>query len=203
MAWEVVPRARDGHMLFLHRLQQGGLGARRGAVDFVGHQKLGKDRAGDEAEAALAGGVLLEHFRAENVGGHQVGRELHAAGVETERNAHRFHQLGLGEAGHADQQRMAAGQHRDDGPFHHLLLAEDDGADRVLGGAHMGGRGLGRAHDHIFQLFNAFTACRRHVCPFRLPIRAGRSGFREALAQRRCNKRTKQLWRLAESASLF
>ena len=33
-------------------------------------------------------------------------------GVEAEHDAHGLDQLGLGEAGHADQQRVAAGQDR-------------------------------------------------------------------------------------------
>ena len=37
-ARQVVARARDRHMLFLHRLQQRRLGARGRAIDFVGHQ---------------------------------------------------------------------------------------------------------------------------------------------------------------------
>ena len=100
--------AGDRDVLLLHRLQQRRLGARAGAVDLVGHQQLGEDRAGDEAEAALAAGALLQHLGAEDVGRHQVGGELDAPGVEPEHDAHGLDQLGLGEAGHADQQRMAA-----------------------------------------------------------------------------------------------
>jgi hypothetical protein len=54
--------------------------------------------------------VLVHHFGAEDVGWHQVGRELDAARVEAEHDAERLDQLGLGKAGHADEQRMAAGQ---------------------------------------------------------------------------------------------
>ena len=39
-------------------------------------------------------------------------------------------QLGLGEAGDADQQGVAAGQQGDQGVLDHPLLAEDDAADR-------------------------------------------------------------------------
>ena len=102
-----------------------------GAVDLVGHQQLREDRAGDEAEGALAEFVLLHHLGAENVGRHQVGRELDAAGIEAEHDAQRLDQLGLGEAGHADQQRMAAGQQRHQRAFDDAFLAEDDPADAV------------------------------------------------------------------------
>ena len=104
----VVAVAGDRHVLLLHRLQQRRLGARAGAVDLVGHQELAEDRAGNEAEAALAAGAFLQHLGADDVGRHQVGRELDAARVEPEHDAHGLDQLGLGEAGQADQQRVAA-----------------------------------------------------------------------------------------------
>ena len=77
---QVVALAGDGDVLLLHRLQQRRLGARAGAVDFVGHQQLGEHRALDEAEGAAAAVALLQHFRAQDVGRHQVGRELDALG---------------------------------------------------------------------------------------------------------------------------
>src|SRR3546814_16883433 len=40
-------------------------------------------------------------------------------------------QAGLGEARHADEQAMAAGQQGDQGLIDHRLLAEDDTADRL------------------------------------------------------------------------
>ena len=112
--------------MLLHRLQQGRLGARAGAVDLVGHQELGEDRALDEAERAAPSARLVEDLRAENVGGHQVRRELHPPCVEPEHGAERLDQLRLGEAGHADEQAVAAGQDRHQGEVDHLLLAEDD-----------------------------------------------------------------------------
>ena len=78
--------AGHGNVLLLHRLQQGGLGARAGAVDLVGHQKLREHRTRDEAERAPAGTALVEHLGAQNIGGHQVGRELDALGIEPERD---------------------------------------------------------------------------------------------------------------------
>ena len=159
---QIVARAGDRDVLLLHRLQQRRLRARRGAVDLVGHQQLREHRAGDEAEAALAARAFLQHLGAENVGRHQIGRELDAARVEPERDAHGLDQLGLGEAGHADQQRMAAGQHGHQRALDHDVLAENDLADGGLGGAHVGGGRFRRAHDHVFQLLQAFAACHRH-----------------------------------------
>ena len=105
---QIVARARDRDVLFLHRLQQRGLGARAGAVDFVGHEQLSKHRTGDEAEGALAGTALVEHLGAQNIRRHQVRRELDALGIQTKRDAERLDQLGLGQPGYADQKRVAA-----------------------------------------------------------------------------------------------
>ena len=129
--------AGDRDVIFLHRLQQRRLRARAGAVDLVGHQQLREDRAGDEAEGALAEFVLLHHLGAENVGRHQVGRELDAAGIEAEHDAERLDQLGLGKARHADQQRMAAGEQRHQRALDHAFLAEDDAADALRGSCEM------------------------------------------------------------------
>ena len=126
---QVVALAGDGDVVLLHGLQQRRLRARAGAVDLVGHQELREDRAAHEAEAPPVVGALLEDLRAEDVGGHQVGRELDAAGGEPEHRAHRVDELGLGEAGHADEQPVAAGEHRGQRPLHHRLLAEDHVGD--------------------------------------------------------------------------
>ena len=159
---QIVARAGDGDVLLLHRLQQRRLGARAGAVDLVGHQELGEDRTGDEAEAALAGLAFLQHLGAENVRRHQVGRELDAPRVEAEHDAHGLDELGLGETGHAKKQRVAAGQDGDESLLDDLVLAEYDGADRGLGGADVRGGRFGRAHDHVFELFEPLSASNGH-----------------------------------------
>ena len=56
-----VGPAAGGDVPLLHRLQQGGLGLGRGAVDLVGEDDVGEDRPGDERELAAAGlGIVLE-----------------------------------------------------------------------------------------------------------------------------------------------
>ncbi len=80
-----LERARpplDRHLALLHRLEQRRLRLRRSAVDLVGEQQVGEDRAGAELEL---GGALVEHRRAGHVGGHQVGRELDAREAERRR----------------------------------------------------------------------------------------------------------------------
>ena len=72
---------------------------------------------------------FLHHFGAENVGGHQIGGELHAQRVEAHDDAERLDQLGLGEAGHADQQSVTAGEQSDQRLLDDPLLTEDHRAD--------------------------------------------------------------------------
>ena len=50
--------------------------------------------------------------------------------AKPEHDAQRLDQPALAEAGHADQQRVAAGQQRDQRLIDHLVLAEDHPSDR-------------------------------------------------------------------------
>ena len=112
--------------MFLHGFQQGGLRLGRRAVDFVGQDHVGEDRAVQELE--LRAGrwlVFLDHFGAGDVRGHQVGRELDAAETQRTGVGQRADHQRLGQAGHADQQAMAAGEDGDQQFFDHLLLADD------------------------------------------------------------------------------
>ncbi len=57
---------------------------------------------------------------------------------------------------------MAAGEDGDQRLFDDFVLAEYDGADRGFGRAHVIGGRFGRAHDHVFELFEPISACNRH-----------------------------------------
>ncbi len=109
--------------MLLHRLQQRGLGLGRRAVDFIRQQDVGEDGAGQELEGLVAG---LEDVRPDEVGGHQIGRELDALETQVERRGQRAGEERLGEAGYAFEDDMAARQQRDEGVFDHRLLADDD-----------------------------------------------------------------------------
>ena len=74
-----IALARHGDRLFLHGLEQSGLGLGGGAVYFISQYDIGEDRAFDELELA----VLVEYFGPGDVGGHQVGSELYAVEGET------------------------------------------------------------------------------------------------------------------------
>ena len=127
---QVVGPARDGDLVLLHGLKQGGLGLGRGAVYLVGEDDIGEDRAGNEAEAAPPGlFVLVNDLGAGDVRGHQVGRELHPVEGEFEHPGDGVDEQGLGETGHADQQAVAVGQQADERLLDDRLLADDDLAD--------------------------------------------------------------------------
>ena len=102
------------------------MGAWASAVDFVGHQQLAEHRARDEAEGAAAVFGFFQHFGTDDVARHQIGRELDALGVEPEHKPKCIDESGLGEARHADQKSVAAGQKRDQDLIDDGLLAEDD-----------------------------------------------------------------------------
>jgi len=116
-----VRGAVHADLMFLHRFQQGALGARAGAVDLVGQQDFGEDRPGLEAEVARLG---LVDGGADQVGGQQVAGELHSARAKAQRAGQRGGQGGLADPGDVLQQHMAAGQQGGQGKADAVLLAE-------------------------------------------------------------------------------
>ena len=119
---------RDGHPVLLHRLEQRRLRLRGGAVDLVGQDEVAEDRPLLEAEAALAA-LLDDDVRADDVGRHQVRRELDAAEAEVERLGHRADEHRLAQARDALQQRVRPGQQADQRLPHELVLPDDEATD--------------------------------------------------------------------------
>ena len=91
-------------------------------------QKIGPSM---KRKAAAAVGAGLQHLGAEDVGGHQVGGELHPVRDQPEHRAERLDQPGLGEARRADEQAVAAAEDRDQRLLDHLLLADDAPRDHL------------------------------------------------------------------------
>ena len=126
-----VTDAADRDLVFLHGLEQGGLSLGRRPVDLVGQENVREDRAVNEANHPLAGRpVFLNHLRAQDVGRHQIGREL---------NTVEFQVYGLREL--LDQ--VAAGEKGNQNLAHHTSLA-DDGLRELAFEPH---RDLGHAVD--------------------------------------------------------
>ena len=69
--------------------------------------------------------------RPEQIARQQVGRELDAPEAEAERLRERAHRRRLGEARHALDQHVAAGEEADQQAVDELALADDDAADLV------------------------------------------------------------------------
>ncbi len=113
----------DGHLAFLHGLQQGALYFGRGAVDLVGEDKIGEHRA--FADGEFRPGRVVDH-RTDHVGGQQVGGKLDAAEFGVHRLGQGFDGQGFGQTGHAFQQDMAFGKQPDQQAFQHILLPDDD-----------------------------------------------------------------------------
>ncbi len=102
--------ARRRDLVFLHGLQQGGLGLGRSSVDLVGENHIGEDRPFDERHRPLVIG-LLENLGARDVGRHQVGRELDPLELQVEELRERPDQQRFGQPRCAGDQAVSAGQH--------------------------------------------------------------------------------------------
>ena len=112
--------AAEGDPLLLHRLEQGRLGLRGGAVDLVGQDQVGEDRAFVELEV-----VADQHLGAEDVGRHQVGSELDPPELDIEHPAQGRQELGLAEARHAFQKHVSFAERGRQHGVDQLALADD------------------------------------------------------------------------------
>ena len=77
-------------------------------------------------------GCFEQDVGAQDVGGHQVGRELDAAVLQLQRASDGAHQQGLAQARQAFEQDVAARQQRDGDAAHDQVLADDDARHLAL-----------------------------------------------------------------------
>ena len=124
-AGQMIAVSRNGDVVFLHGLQQGRLGAGTGAVDFIGHQKLGEDRPFDKAKMTLALGVLVQNFAAQNIGGHQIRCKLDTLRLQPHHMSQSFDKARFGKAGHTDDEAMTARKQGDERLFDHAFLTKN------------------------------------------------------------------------------
>ncbi|OQA31557.1 MAG: hypothetical protein BWY57_02319 [Betaproteobacteria bacterium ADurb.Bin341] len=110
-------------LAFLHRFEQGALGLGGGAVDFIGQNHLGENRAGQKTEIAL---FALVDGNAGNVGRQQVAGELDAGKLETEQAGQGLRQGGLAHARQVFDEQVAAGEKTGQGQADFPLFAEND-----------------------------------------------------------------------------
>jgi len=104
-------------------LEQSGLGLGGRAVDLVGQQQVRENRPRPKRELAA---VLLIHQLAGHVGRHEIGGELNARHLDTQRGGNSFDEQGLGDAGNTLEQHVTIGEQRRQKTGQHLLLANDD-----------------------------------------------------------------------------
>ena len=116
----------DGDLLLLHRLQQGALHLGRSAVDFVGQNEVGEDRAFLDRELA---GARIVNLGADDVRRQQIGRELDAFEAQVQAVGQGAHSERFRQAGDAFEQHVAAGQQAENEPIEQIALADDDAGD--------------------------------------------------------------------------
>ena len=121
----------DRDLPLLHDLEERALDLGRGAVDLVGEQEVGEHRAELGVEGAA---VRAVDARADQVAGDEVRGELDPAERGMEDVGERLDREGLGEAGDALEEEMAAGEEGDEHPLEHRVLADDDPPDLVEDG---------------------------------------------------------------------
>ncbi len=102
-------QAVDGDLALAHALEQRGLGAWGGAVDFVCQEQVREDRAGDELEGPA---LLIEDGYAGDVAGQEIGRALEPAEGHPEGGGDRARKHGLADARHIFDQDVPLGQER-------------------------------------------------------------------------------------------
>ena len=134
------PLAIDRHLRLGHGFEQRGLGARRGAIDFVGKQHMGEHRTFVKAEGL---GLRVEDGDADDVAGQQVGSELHARKTRLDRARERLGQRRLAGAGIIVEQRMQTGDPGGNDLAYVGILPVQHGGKTGRDGARCFGRGHG------------------------------------------------------------
>ena len=121
-----IGRFADRDLPFLHRFEQRALHLGRRAIDFVGQDQVGEDRA--ELRRELAGARIVDQ-RADQIGRQQIGRELQALEAGLNAGRQRFHGQRLGQPGHAFEQDVAVREQAEQKPIDQIFLADDDVAN--------------------------------------------------------------------------
>ena len=118
-----VGGAADGHLALGHHLEQRRLHLGGCAVDLVDEHQVREDRPQLDVEGLPRRAV---DPRAQDVARDQVGGELEADGRAADDGGEGLDGERLGDAGHALEQAVAAGEQRDGHPLDHAVLADDD-----------------------------------------------------------------------------
>src|SRR3954452_9217282 len=79
---QLVYVASNADRPLLHRLEKGGLRLRRRPIDLIRQTNLSEERTFLELKLAPPGLILDNHVRAQNIRGHQIGRELNSREIK-------------------------------------------------------------------------------------------------------------------------
>ena len=166
----VIGLAADGDRLLLHRFEERRLRLGRGTVDLVGEDEVGEDRAGLELELLAAFGRVDDDVGADDVGGHQVGRELDPG---------ELHLQGVGQGPDQQASCRAPAPLRAStwppatravkGPFDDVLMADDHLRRLPTGGRRS------RSRNSSNCCFNSSTLAMKSLPPPRLDRRPSRA----------------------------
>ena len=115
----------DRDLAFVHRFEQRGLRLGRRAVDFVGQQHVGENRAALEFKFLLRGRI---NRNAHHVGGQQVAGELHALKRAVDGASKRLSESGLADARNAFNEQVPAGEDADQREADDIVFAANDAA---------------------------------------------------------------------------
>ena len=129
----------DRDLPLLHGFEQRGLRLGRRAVDFVGQHDVGEDRPADEAELALPLGRSSRTVVPVMSDGIRSGVNWMRLKVTSRIWAIELTMQRLGQAGHADQQAVAAGEDGGEDLLDDFGLPDDDAAELIEHGDAVGG----------------------------------------------------------------
>jgi len=117
----------DGNLPLVHGLEKGGLGAGRGAVDFVCQKEVGEDRPRNELELTI---LLAVEIVTDDVGGKQIRGKLEALEDAADRSGKDRGQGGLSDPGRARHESMAPGEEGREEKVGRLLGAQNGIVER-------------------------------------------------------------------------
>ena len=104
--------AADGHVLLLHRLQQGGLSLRRRAIDLIGQNNMSENGTPLEFEDLSPRRIIGQDIGTRDIGRHEIRRKLYARETEAQDVAEAAHHKGFAQSGNSLQQAMTAANER-------------------------------------------------------------------------------------------
>ena len=105
-----IALAVDRHLPLFHGFQKRRLRAGRHAVDLVDQQQIGEDRPAMQPERRRG---RLKNISAQDIGGNQIRRALHALKLQPKQMRQALHRQRLGQPRDALDERVAAREHDD------------------------------------------------------------------------------------------